>query len=249
MASDALGACTHASLCPTNSRYVKEHNVMVSHYDPDMTPAYSFDCYKYSDTQYLKITTVDISCPSGTTRTKKTHVSQLCGASYTYYDCLPECTGCYNCTDNASWTAGNTGYEKRTKKTCNYDTCKCVSRTIYQCAQGYYGTSSNGTSGCTRCPRDGDSLLGTYGTTIAAGSRRISSCYIPAGASFSDTTGSGVYPDQCDYENDDFVILSCVIGDENFCLSNDDCGVLQTCNTITNCCSSSLIEGGDLVMP
>ena len=219
---------------------------MTSHYDPALTPAYSYDCYRYSSTQYVRIATVDGSCPSGTTRTQKTHQSQLCGTSYTYYDCLSTCTGCSNCTDNASWTSAGTGYEKRTKKECNLSTCKCESSTIYQCAKGYYGSSTNGTSGCTICPME--ETFSANGTTESAGTRFNSGCYIPAGTLFSDTTGSGEYPERCDYDGT-AGLLACSLGDDDFCLSNDDCANLLTCNTTTNCCELRAVDGGDLVLP
>ncbi len=212
-----------------------------------MEPARVSNCYKYSNTQHLKITTVSGSCPDGTTKTQYTHTSSLCGASYTYYDCKVDCTGCSNCTDNASWTAGNTGYERRTKKTCDYDTCQCKTSTEYRCAKGYYGTSFTGTTGCTRCPRDGDD--GPYGTTDSAGLRQITNCFIPAGATFTDASGFGEYPGRCDYERDDFVIIDeCTIGSEDFCQSTSDCPSFYTCNTTTNCCEVRVIGGGDIIV-
>ena len=247
MLSDAFAACSVVSSCPTSGTYITEENAIYSHIDPTHTPAYTRTCYRYSSTQYLRITSVPGSCPSGTTREIKKHTSALCGASYTYYDCKSECTGCSNCTDNATWTAGNTGYEKRTTKTCNYDTCNCETGTAYRCATGYYGSPRSETSGCTRCPRDGDVLLGPYGTTDSAGKKSVISCYIPAGTEFSDGTGDGVYPDQCNYEEDGYE-LRCAIGDEGFCMSNDDCGMLEICSTSTNCCTVRAISGGDIIV-
>lgn len=116
-------------------------------------------------------------------------------------DCLPDeyclgiggggggCSTCSDCT-TIDWGAYSTGYEKRTVATCNTSTCVCTKTAEYRCAVGYYGTSTNGTSGCTRCPESGQSV---------AGSTDITSCYLPAGTAFSDSTGSGTYTSDCYY--------------------------------------------------
>ncbi|MDR0726706.1 MAG: hypothetical protein LBF37_01445 [Rickettsiales bacterium] len=55
--------------------------------------------------------------------------------------------------------------------------------TAYRCAAGYYGSSTNGSSGCTLCPSGG---------TSAAGSIVITQCYaFPS--SDTDTTGNWEY--------------------------------------------------------
>ena len=126
------------------------------------------------------------SCNTGT-RTKKTfQVRSNCTA--TYYTC--ECPSSCKTTD---WAAGNTGYQTRT--VCNTSTC--TTTTEYRCAVGYYGSSTNGTSGCTKCPTSG----GISGTTAAAGSTSITSCYLPSGSNFSETSGSGTYTGNCYYKN------------------------------------------------
>jgi len=106
-------------------------------------------------------------------------------------DCTPQ-----NCQPS-SWASSSTGYETRTYRECNLTLTACLKSTEYRCAVGYYGSSSNGTSGCTRCPSSG----GIYGTTASAGSTSITSCYIPSGTSFSDSTGSGRYTSNCYYSN------------------------------------------------
>ncbi len=100
-----------------------------------------------------------------------------------------------NCASTA-WTAGGTGYETRIYRTCDISFVECISTTQYRCASGYYGTSSNGTSGCTRCPSSG----GVYGTS-AAGATAITSCYIPSGTSASDASGSYILTGDCYYNN------------------------------------------------
>lgn len=108
--------------------------------------------------------------------------------------CMENCSGgCSNCT-STQWASSGTGYETRTYATCDCKTC--TKSTEYRCAAGYYGSSTNGTSGCTRCPSSG----GIYGTS-AAGSTAITSCYIPSGTSMSDSTGTYTYTDNCYYTN------------------------------------------------
>lgn len=151
------------------------------------------ECYKSGSTTY--VFTPCTSCAPGYTLTK-TSFSQ-CGSLNPIFqvcDCV-----CSNCTSDAAYTAAGTGYQKKVNRTCECSsgTAKCTETTVYQCAVGYYGRSTNGTSGCTRCPSSG----GVYGTTAAAGSTAITSCYIPSGSSFSDGTGSGTYTGDCYYQN------------------------------------------------
>ena len=67
-------------------------------------------------------------------------------------------------------------------------------------------------------------------------------CYIAAGTGFSDGTGSGIYPEQCDYESDGFVVTGCAIGDTDYCTSNSDCDAFERCNTTSHCCELNLIS-------
>ena len=107
--------------------------------------------------------------------------------------CILDCTGCSNCTSDTTWSAtGTAGYEKKVTRTCSCNTCNAS--TSYRCAAGYYGSSTNGTSGCTRCPSSG----GVYGTS-AAGSTAITSCYIPSGTSMTDSVGTYEYTSNCYY--------------------------------------------------
>ena len=242
MALDAnaiVGAylCISGRDCPTNLGYIKETNSIRAVVDA----TYSKECYQAASNQYLMIQSAS-SCPTGYLRTPASFTSSLCSETFQYYDCVPTstCNGCSNCDDTATWTAGNTGYEKRTKKTCNFSTCQCEHSTVYRCAKGYYGGSTNGTSGCDRCPPNEDLVLGT--TSGAGAALNIQGCYIPSGTSFVDTTGSGVYPDQCDYQ----VEFSCAIGDATFCSSDTDCGTFEKCNTETHCCYFSSWDGGDI---
>lgn len=107
--------------------------------------------------------------------------------------CCKECSGCYD----SDWTAGTyAGYEHSVDYYCDCDGVCRRGDTSFRCAAGYYGSSTNGYTGCTRCPSSG----GVYGTS-AAGSTAITSCYLPSGISFSDDSGSGTYTNNCYFSN------------------------------------------------
>ena len=74
--------------------------------------------------------------------------------------------------------------------------CDCGIPT-YKCAIGYYGSPTNETSGCTRCPASG----GVYGTTASAGATSVTECYLRSGTAFSDASGSGRHEGKCYYSN------------------------------------------------
>ena len=153
------------------------------------------NCYQNSSGQTLQITSCSV-CDSGYDLVSSSYDSAVCpDMYYSYNDCVRSCTGCTNCTSDTSWSAGNTGYEKKVTRTCDCNTCR--TSTSYRCAAGYYGSSTNGTSGCMRCPSSG----GVYGTSVA-GSTSITSCYIPAGAiSWTDSTGTYVCGEDSYYAN------------------------------------------------
>ncbi|MDR2413328.1 MAG: hypothetical protein LBD50_03935 [Rickettsiales bacterium] len=113
-----------------------------------------------------------------------------CGSGYTCIlnECIISCTGCTNCTSDADWSAYGTGYQKKTTKSCSCNTCN--SSTAYRCAAGYYGTSTNGTSGCEICP--------TGGTSVAGDNTTKSKCYAspPNG---SDYSGNWQFMQTCYY--------------------------------------------------
>lgn len=73
-----------------------------------------------------------------------------------------------------------------------------TSRFAYRCASGAYGTARGSSysignlSGCSRCPSGG---------TSSAGSTSITSCYIPSGTAFNETSGTGTYTQNCYYKN------------------------------------------------
>lgn len=96
-----------------------------------------------------------------------------------------------NC-QSTNWTASNPGYQKRTYRYCS-NSITCESETQYRCASYYYGSSTNGTTGCTRCPDSpdnyaewedswGDSGLKEAGQTTGPGKTSKNSCYIGGGS-------------------------------------------------------------------
>lgn len=160
------------------------------------------------------------TCPSGYSRSSEMidtgwQYSDFCWANndvmdemlqnldVTLYMCEEGCnTPCTNC-NSTDWASSGTGYEKMIARTCNCGVCE--SDVQYRCAAGYYGSSKNGTSGCTRCP----TLSGAYITsslsshvvgTSAAGSERITNCYIKSGT-YYDSTGTFKMTANCSYKN------------------------------------------------
>ena len=155
-------------------------------------------CYSDSGAYQYRVISCG-SCTNGATRTANRQILPGCATTVDYYTCdggdtpgLQPGGGSGSCPSNcnyANWTAGNTGYEKK----CNTSTYTCQ----YRCAPGYYGTSTTGTTGCTRCPallRTGENY-----STSAGGVSTIDRCYMPLGSPFSDLFGQGVYTSDCPY--------------------------------------------------
>lgn len=160
----------------------------------DLNPQAENNCKYASRTCYCENAVVScMTCDSGYTRTQSTITIPNAGTGK-YYWCEEDCVGCTNCTSDSDWSAHSTGYQKKTTRSCSCNTCNAT--TAYRCAPGYYGTSTNGTSGCTRCPSSG----GVYGTS-AAGSTVITACYLPSGTTGSDSTGAFTYTTNCYYTN------------------------------------------------
>lgn len=134
------------------------------------------------------------SCDSCASGYKKQVASTSCG-NITVYECVRDCSGCSNCTSDTTWSAGNTGFEKKIIRACNCNTC--VASISYRCATGYYGSSTNGTTGCMSCK---DETNNSYATS-AAGSTAKTSCYIPASISLSDDMGAYTFTNNCYYTN------------------------------------------------
>lgn len=163
--------------------------------------SYTSPCYKNDKNTVIRFQNCT-SCPTGTERRQIeiSSISTYCKSTtdISVYQC---CVPCGTCSDDSDFSAtGTDGYERRALRSCTCGGCTVTSYK-YRCAAGYYGSSSNGTSGCTRCPRYDNGLYGTS----EAGSKFITNCYIPAGTSFSDTTGTGTYTAKCSYSSTEII--------------------------------------------
>ena len=105
--------------------------------------------------------------------------------------CVSGCTNPPTCNStnckSTAWAAHGSGYEVRDYKHCS-DSWTCASETQYRCADGYWGTPSNGASGCSPCPNPGTSPAGTTEQT---------GCYVMSG---TDAAGIFSYADKCYYQ-------------------------------------------------
>lgn len=104
------------------------------------------------------------------------------------YTCVAKT--CSNCTSDTSWSSAGTGYMKKVTRTCNCGTCSAT--TAYQCASGYWGSSTNGTSGCSQCPTWSKVYTSSAKTqeprgTSSSGTTDIEGCYIIPGTYYDET--------------------------------------------------------------
>lgn len=189
---DAVVTYCNSSACSYNDTGYIQLNAVANCWN-GLNANPSATCYD----NYM-VLTCSFGCADGYEEKTKSVSVPCTGGTVSYTTCQSVCAECADCTSDTAWSAAGTGYQKKVTRTCNCGTCN--EATSYRCAAGYYGSSSNGTSGCTRCPSSG----GVYGTS-AAGSTAITSCYMPSGTSvsFSDVTGSGTakYTSNCYYTN------------------------------------------------
>ena len=154
----------------------------------------TFGCAKKTYTCYgnTKLASC-LSCTNSKATLTNQQIGMLpdCSGTYTFKTC--QCPLCTSCTSDTSWSSAGTGYEKKVTASC--DCGECTKTTSYRCAAGYYGTSTNGSTGCNKCPSSG----GVAGQSVAGSNTTITSCYIPSGSNFSDSTGSGTYTGNCYY--------------------------------------------------
>ena len=151
----------------------------------------TYTCYT-ADGTTVKLASCDSCTNSKASRTKKETNIIGCKGTYYFYTC--ECPLCTSCTSDKSWSSAGTGYEKKVTASC--DCGECTKTTAYRCAAGYYGTSTNGSTGCTICPTSG----GVGGQSVAGSNSAITSCYIPANTTLSDSTGTYQYTSNCYYK-------------------------------------------------
>ncbi len=132
------------------------------------------------------------TCRTGFTLVEKTGYDSKTGCSYEYSVCEKSCTGCSNCASDTTWSAGDAGYERLATRRCDCNTCKTSWE--YRCAAGYWGTTTNGTSGCTQC-----SPAHNMNATSSPGATAITSCYLAAGDNGADSAGSFTFTQDCYY--------------------------------------------------
>lgn len=102
-----------------------------------------------------------------------------------------ECICEGDCT-TIDWHPLAQGYQRKINKQCVCDginEARCEESTIYRCASGYYGTTTDGKTGCTVCPtlirNDGVENPGTS----SVGATSITNCYQPQNVEFADNNG------------------------------------------------------------
>lgn len=110
-----------------------------------------------------------------------------------YNTCVETCSSS-NCKSDSTWTTIRTGYQRLVKRSCASNT-NCQETPSYRCASGYYGTSSNGSTGCTLCP----SFNGIKALSAAGANSSITKCYVPDGTVGTDVTGTFKYTYACYY--------------------------------------------------
>ena len=147
-------------------------------------------CTNYTDTCYngTRVRSCN-TCQTGYTRTSFRITPSGCSNSVTYYTCTkeePDCDGTCDDCESTGWTSLSGNRETRTLAECNTATCECTKSIEFRCVAGYWGSGST----CSACPAPGTSSAGT--TTMRG-------CYIPAGTTGSDSTGTYKYTANCYY--------------------------------------------------
>lgn len=108
-------------------------------------------------------------------------------ADYRYTTCTCSASECANV---GTWLDFNTKFQRRAKYTCQSGSCKATGSYEYRCATGYWGSSTNGTSGCSQCPAIDDKMTTkTYGTSTPGANTAMESCHLVPGT-YEDTTGT-----------------------------------------------------------
>lgn len=94
----------------------------------------------------------------------------------------------YQCSSGYYGTATSALNNNNCIKCPTNATCDGGNNSTFKCSQGYYKNNNT----CTQCP--------TPGTTISTGGATdITKCYIPAGNTFTDEKGTGIYHEDCYY--------------------------------------------------
>lgn len=190
---DGFGNCRpNAGTCPAGGIY---KNSAIYGCSSDKT----CDCYLMGDETALEVKTVEC---------RPCEINADCDTSSGYGCVNGNCQLCKTCSadcTNIDWADQTTaGYQRRTLKTCDCGTGKCNEKNEYRCAKGYYGVATNNLTGCAAC------WLNVGGTTLSAGSTKVTDCYLPVGTKFGpegatdetvvyDSRGTGTYTQNCFY--------------------------------------------------
>lgn len=153
---------------------------------------------------------------SSTSKSPTCTVTEDANGNFTF----KSCSGCKVCNETTeTWKSVGSGYQQLYKNVfTNGSTATCVAtaQNKWRCAPGYYGTTTNGTSGCTVCPTLASSGLTAVCSagdeycphvTSPAGSTKISDCYATTyehdiDAFVKDSTGTFQWVDIDNPSND-----------------------------------------------
>jgi len=187
---DAIGACVQVSCTsspPTQSPVAGCEN------------GGEWLCFQNPDGTSSKVAMIPFcrTCQTGYNRVPLSNVGVFfqdinCSPPFEIMTCQSNCTGCTNC-NSTDWANTMNGVQAKVTSTCNCNTCN--STPAFRCQTGYYGTPTNATSGCARCPKMGD----TYGTTTGPGKTSITDCQFPANITLTDETGTYKFTSPCAY--------------------------------------------------
>lgn len=163
-----------------------EYRYLVNIYTGDcLTVPNAVSCYGGAT---LKSITVDLAAEGW---------GDICDNVITQSQCVCECD---NCESDGNWTRVSAGYERRISRYCTCDrTATCSQSYSYRCAAGYWGNTTNGTTGCTKCTGSwtGANNVTVYPTSNP-GSIAITGCYFPMG-DYKDAYGNFTLTQPCDW--------------------------------------------------
>ena len=142
-------------------------------------------CICFGGTNAGATCSVDSQCPGGKcVKDPGGGITPPTPTLCTPENCKPLTTGWGSCGSGA-----NSYVECEATAECRGSLC--VRGQNYRCVAGAYGNpSASNKTACTPCPSPG---------TSAAGSTSQSDCYIPAGTTGSDSTGTYKYTSNCYY--------------------------------------------------
>ena len=129
-------------------------------------------------------------CDTGSHLESQTlRVSDAGNCSLTFNTCEDNCAS-VDCPYGA-WTSNGPGYEYQVINTCDQSDGTCVDSGSknYRCADSYYGSTTNGTSGCSPCPK-------IEGIQSVSNEER-SDCCVSKGSTGTDEFGDFQLKNEC----------------------------------------------------